>query len=411
MPDATRSDPGRPDGTRVHGHCDPGFAAVRRVFEENLEAGREVGAALAVYAGDELVVDLWGGLADPREGRPWERGTACPLFSGTKAVTATAALMLWERGLYDVTAPVTSWWPEYGARGKRATTGEHLLSHRAGQPLFDRELPAEAGEDPGMLADVLARQAPLWEPGTDHGYHALTYGWLAGEAVRRLTGHTVGEFVAKEISGPLGLELWLGAPDGVIDRAARIGALPPPRREAPAVAVLDDAARDSVARLGAAFTDPASLISRALASPAALREPGARFNNPRVLRAGWPATGALATARGLAGLYRELAAERLLSPSVLDAATAVHAAGPDRVNLLTMRYGLGFMLPSPPMFTVPPRAGATAFGHAGAGGGFGLADRARGVAMGYLVNGMRDPASDFTRGYRLTEAVYEAVDG
>lgn len=397
------------DSATTQGFCAEPFAAVREVFADNLEAGRELGATFVVYVGDELVVDLWGGVADQHRGRRWEHDTPCPVFSGSKAITATAALMLWQRGLYDVFEPVTTWWPEYGYAGKEATTAAHLLSHRAGLPLFERRLSTADGTNAELLAGVLAGQAPLWEPGTCHGYHALTYGWLVGEIVRRLAGCTVGEFVAKEIAGPLGLDLWLGASDDVIDRAAMIAALPPPKREAPQRVPMEETTAEQIAALGRAFVDPQSLIARALASPAAYQEPGARFNNPHVLRAGWPATGLLATGRGLAGFYRELATERLLAPEILDAATALHAYGPDQVVMVDRAYGLGFMLPAAPMFVVPPQARGTAFGHAGAGGGFGLADRTRGLSMAYLPNGMRDHVGDFTRGYPLVEAVYEAL--
>src|SRR5262249_18637495 len=154
--------------------------------------------------------------------RAWQRDTPCLAFSCTKAVTAAAALLLAERGAYDLEAPVTSWWPEFGARGKEDATAEHLLSHQAGLPAFDRTVPAEEAHDPAAMAALLASQEPEWKPGTAHGYHALTYGWLAGEIVRRLSGHPVGEFVRTEIAGPRGLGLHIGAPDEVIERAARL---------------------------------------------------------------------------------------------------------------------------------------------------------------------------------------------
>jgi CubicO group peptidase (beta-lactamase class C family) len=398
--------------SEIQGRCDERFAAVRDVFTEGFRAGRELGATVVVYVDDQPVVDLWGGLADARAGRAWEHDTPCPIFSGTKAVTATAALMLWQSGQYDVHAPVTTWWPEYGRAGKARTTGAHLLSHRAGLPLFQRQLPTAEAEHPDRLAEQLASQEPIWEPGTDHGYHALTYGWLNGEVVRRLTGHTVGEFVARQIAGPANLDLWLGAPEDVIARTAQISALPPPpdgERQPEGEEAISPAEAERIAALGKAFVAPESLISRALSSPAAYREPGARFNHPAVLRMGWPATGLLATGTGLAGFYREIVAGRLLHGPTLSEAIRPHAKGPDRVTIVNMAYGLGFMLPSRPMFIVPPAARAIAFGHTGAGGGFGLADPARGLAVAYLVNGMREHVGDFARGYRLLDAIYKSL--
>lgn len=194
------------------GTCDPAFAAVRDVFDASLADGGDLGAGVAVYVNGRLVVDLWGGLADERAGRAWQRDTACVTFSCTKAVTATAVLLLAERGAVDLDARVTDWWPEFGAHGKDATSGTHLLTHQAGLPAFDRPIAAEEAADPIAMADHLAGQVPDWKPGTAHGYHALTFGWLLGELVRRHCGATVGEFVRAEFAP----ELWIGVrPDMV----------------------------------------------------------------------------------------------------------------------------------------------------------------------------------------------------
>ncbi|HKC27951.1 MAG TPA: serine hydrolase domain-containing protein, partial [Jatrophihabitans sp.] len=202
----------------TEGLCDPAFAEVGKVLDESLAAGDELGAAVSVYVDGRCVVDLWGGVADQRSGRPWRRDTACVTFSCTKAVTATAALLLAQRGDVDLDAPVTSWWPEFGAHGKDATTGEHLLSHQAGLPAFDRPISVEDAANPVAMAAQLAGQSPEWSPGTAHGYHALTFGWLVGELVRRHSGRTVGEFVR----GELGPQLWVGVPATMLDELARI---------------------------------------------------------------------------------------------------------------------------------------------------------------------------------------------
>src|SRR5690606_24172367 len=212
-----------PEGAaEVQGTCAPEFSRVRKVFENNFARGLETGAAITVHIGDEKVVELWGGLADHRTGRRWERDTPCFAFSCTKALTAAAALRTAARGGHGLGAPVASWWPGFDAAGKAGVTGEHLLAHQAGLPAFARPVAAEEAADPAAMAELLAGQAPEWEPGTAHGYHTFTYGWLAGEIVRRLDGRTVGGYVADEIAGPLGLDLWVGAPDPVLDRTARL---------------------------------------------------------------------------------------------------------------------------------------------------------------------------------------------
>ncbi|MEU0570503.1 serine hydrolase domain-containing protein, partial [Nonomuraea sp. NPDC005983] len=205
-------------------HCDPRFARVREVFERHFAEGEELGAAFAVYLDGELVVDLWDGVADRHTGRRWQEDTPAFAYSCTKAITATVLLQLAERGLVDVTGPVTQVWPEFASGGKAGVTVEHLLTHQAGLPVVESPVPVEEFGDLAAIASRLAGQRPLWEPGTAHGYHALTYGFLVGEVVRRVTGKSVGDLVAAEIAGPLGLDLWLGAPDEVIARTARLTA-------------------------------------------------------------------------------------------------------------------------------------------------------------------------------------------
>ncbi|WP_219510142.1 serine hydrolase domain-containing protein [Nonomuraea ceibae] len=393
-------------------HCDPRFARVREVFERQFTDGQELGAAFAVYHRGELVVDLWDGIADRHTGRPWLRDTPAFAYSCTKALTATVLLQLAERGLVDLAAPVADVWPEFAAR---AVTVEHLLTHQAGLPVIETPVPvAEFGDQPAMAAR-LAGQEPLWEPGSAHGYHALTYGFLVGEVVRRVTGKSVGELVAAEIAGPLGLDLWMGAPDDVIARAARITGparrpatpAPEPAPEAPSEAAAPREAPgggDVVDRMAAAARDPESLMNRALGNPAMrLLDGGA--NHPVILRAGWPAAGVVTTAAGLAGFYRALVAGELLRPATLADAIRPRVAGPDRVLVVDSSFGLGFMRPSM-TFLMPSR---TAFGHSGMGGFLGLGDPEHELAVGYVMNRMADMVSGSMRAHRLTEAVYASL--
>ncbi|GAA3444995.1 serine hydrolase domain-containing protein [Planomonospora venezuelensis] len=429
--------PGSP-GVRTDGWCDPRFSRVREVFDRHFADGEELGAAFAVQLDGEPVVDLWGGVADRRTGRAWERDTPVLAYSCTKAVTATAVLLLAERGLLDLAAPVADVWPGFARGGKERITTLHLLTHQAGLPAIEDPVPPEEFEDQAAIADRLARQAPIWEPGTAHGYHALTYGFLLGEVVRRVSGKTVGEITAAEIAGPAGLELWVGAPDDVAARAARLsageragpgGAGRPGTGEPPAPAETDagvpasgdgpggggsaaaglpgQGPGDPLYEMARASMDAGSLMNRALGNPPIHRLAGGA-NHPVILRAGWPAMGAVTTARGLAGFYRELVAGRILRPETLHDAVRRRVEGPDRVLFVDSSFGLGYMRPSL-TFLTPARGAGTAFGHTGMGGSLGLGDVEHGLAMAYTMNRMAGAVSGSLRAYRLAEAVYDAL--
>lgn len=219
-----------PEPVAVHGTVAPGYEPVRDAFARNFAQLGDRGAAVTVHRHGTPVVDLWAGTRDHDSTAPWERGTAQVVHSVTKGVSAAALLLLHQRGRLDLDAPVSTYWPEYAAEGKERTLVRHLLAHRAGVPVLDRPLtPDEAGR-PGTGAAAVAAQAPVWEPGTEHGYHAQTYSWLTGELVRRVTGITLGRYVAEEIAGPLGLDLWIGLPPERKDRVGRSGAVSAPER-------------------------------------------------------------------------------------------------------------------------------------------------------------------------------------
>jgi CubicO group peptidase (beta-lactamase class C family) len=433
-----------PDGpgrhAEIHGLCDPRFDRVRAVFTEHFSRGEEVGGAICVFHGDELVVDLWGGVADRRTGRPWHSDTPCLVFSCTKALTAVCALHLWEQGRYEMDGPVAAWWPEFATAGKDVVTAAHLLSHQGGLPALDTPVSVADAADAGAVAAMLAAQEPVWEPGTAHGYHALTFGWLAGEIVRRLSGQRVGDYLAEHVTGPHKLDIWLGAPDGVIERAARVTTRPPdpprsdtaptdtartgpPRADAPG----EDAAGEqaapgasgpparpaarpparSAADLAAALGGPSNLLIRSLYNPDTTSVRGGS-NSPSVLRGGWPASGAVSSAAALAAFYRHLIAGRIIDPGTLQAAITPRVSGPDRVMGVDSAFGLGFMRPAV-MFLTPPAGAASAFGHTGFGGSVGLGDVSRGIAMAYVPNRLAGEMSAGLRAYRLAEAVYASV--
>ncbi|MFJ7902813.1 serine hydrolase domain-containing protein [Streptomyces sp. NPDC096198] len=378
----------------VNGRVAEGFEPVRDAFVRNFETLGERGAAVAVYRDGRKVVDLWGGTRDIDGTRPWERGTAQIVRSATKGVAAAVLLMLAERGELDLDAPVGHYWPEFKAHGKERTLVRHILAHRAGTPVLDRPLtPAEAA-DPDTASAALAAQAPAWEPGTDHGYHAQTYGWLTNELVRRVTGRSVGEWTAAEIAGPLGLDLWVGLPREQAHRAGRVGPLE--------VRAQDGALRARPKRAVAeAYADPESLTRRAFAAIT----PAPDENDSAYRAAVLPASNGIATADGLARFYAALTGEldgtRLFAPETLERARAEASAGPDRVLLVTTRFGLGYMLHG----SASPLLGPGSFGHPGRGGALGFADPESGIAFGYVTNGFRASVTADPRAQALVRAV------
>jgi CubicO group peptidase (beta-lactamase class C family) len=199
--------------TEINGSVAPGFESVRDAFVANFDKGTEVGASFAAYHRGQKVVDLWGGVADLETGRPWRENTLALVFSTTKGVTAICANKLAQEGRIDVDAPVVQYWPEFAAGGKSDIPVSYLLSHQAGLAWIDGEMTAEEAFSWEPVVDALARQVPHWEPGTKHGYHATTYGWLVGEVIRRVTGMSVGAYLREAIAAPLGLDFWIGLPE------------------------------------------------------------------------------------------------------------------------------------------------------------------------------------------------------
>ena len=194
----------------VEGHIDPQFAQVLKAFITNFERGREIGAAVAVYHRNKLVIDLSGGLRDHVSGEHYSRETLQPVFSATKGITALAANMLADRGQLDLDAPVAAYWPEFAHADKSEIPVGWLLTHQSGVLGLDRTISLEQLMDWSLVVELLASQAPDWKPGSNHGYHSLTYGFLVGEVIRRVTGQTVGQYVAREIAGPLHADLFNG---------------------------------------------------------------------------------------------------------------------------------------------------------------------------------------------------------
>ncbi|MGX4691676.1 serine hydrolase domain-containing protein [Streptomyces sp. JNUCC 63] len=382
----------------VHGTVAEGFEPVGEAFAANFTVRGERGAAVAVYRDGHKVVDLWAGARDvdgTAGSAPWERGTAQIVRSATKGVAAAVLLLLHQRGELDLDAPVGTYWPEYKAAGKEQTLVRHLPAHRAGVPVLDRPLTPEQAADPVLGAEAVAAQAPAWEPGTAHGYHAHTYSWLTGELVRRVTGRTIGEWIADGIAGPVGADLWVGLPPGETGRVGRVGPIEPPH----SANGLRTRPKRSVAE---AYADPDSLTRRAFAAIT----PPPDENDPAHHAAVLPASNGIATADGLARFYAALIGEvdggkRLFTPETRDLARAEHSAGPDRVLVVGTRFGLGYMLHG----SASPLLGPGSFGHPGRGGALGFADPDSGIAFAYVTNGFRKSVTADPRAQALVRAV------
>ncbi|MFD5741967.1 serine hydrolase domain-containing protein [Streptomyces massasporeus] len=379
----------------VNGTVAEGFEPVREAFVRNFETLGDRGAAVAVYRDGRKVVDLWGGTRDVDGTAPWERGTAQVVRSATKGVAAAVLLLLHQRGQLDLDAPVGHYWPEFKAQGKERVLVRHVLNHRAGLPVLDRPLTPQEALDPLRGPAAVAAQAPAWEPGTAHGYHALTYGWLLDELVRRVTGQGTGQWLASQVTGPLGLDLWLGLPESEAGRAGRVGRV----EGAEPTGGLRARPKRSVTE---AYEDPDSLTRRAFAAIS----PFPDQNDPAYRASALPATNAMATADGLARFYATLIGDtagsaRLFTPRTVELARAEESAGPDRVLVVGTRFGLGYMLHG----SASPLLTPGSFGHPGRGGALGFADPETGIAFGYVTNGFRKTVTADPRAQGLMRAV------
>jgi CubicO group peptidase (beta-lactamase class C family) len=402
--------------TDIGGYVEAGFEGVREAFERNFAEHGEVGAAVAAYVGGRKVVDLWGGDAD-HDGTPYGEDTLQLVFSTTKGVTAICANLLAQRGELDVEAPVSHYWPEFAAAGKADVPVRWLLGHKVGLPYVDRDLSLDEVLAWDPVVKALAEQTPLWEPGTEHGYHAVTYGWLVGEVIRRVTGRSLGAFVADELSGPLGLELWVGLPD---EQQARVAPLtnygPGGGGAGGAGGAAAAAAGELPADLGSMieqFLGPDSLLLKALGGVPGLFTREGMFNRPEVRAAELPAANGVSNARSLAKLYAATVGTvdelpgvgPLLTEEQIAAATTVQTSGPDKVLFFETLFGLGFMRSSP----FSPYGAVESFGHSGAGGSLAFADPVNGIGFAYVMNRMLQNLAGDPRTTGLVKAVYDAV--
>jgi len=373
----------------VNGRLEPGFEPVLDAFCHNFEEHGDIGAACAVYHHSRCVVDLWGGLANATEKTPWQENTTALVFSAAKGPTATCINRLVEQGALDIDLPIGEYWPEFACNGKEGISTRMVLCHKAGLAAVDGELSLQEVLAWDPVVEAIAAQAPNWEPGAQHGYHARSFGWILGEIIRRITGLSAGQYLRKEFTEPLGLRYWVGLPEQELQHLAR---LVPPEGGSNAVAEL----------LGAD-----SLTARVMTGPNQLFGYNDMWNRAEVLAAEMPSSNGVGDARSLARFYATLADEAggLLGREQLARACEQQSRGPDAVIFHETCFGLGYMLQP----SLAPGAGPNCFGHPGAGGALAFADPDAELGFAYVMNAMQFSPEGDPRSVSLVKAVYECL--
>lgn len=382
----------------IEGVIAPGFERVAEAFEDS--AGTIGGSALSIRVDGRTVVDVWQGRAADGPSGDWRGSTPAVIFSGTKGLVAILVARLVETGALELDAPVAGYWPEFAVGGKAAITVRQLLAHRAGLAALRDDVDLATALDWSAMVERLAREEPLWEPGRAYGYHALTYGWLAGELIRRVVGTPVGRFFQDEVAVPLSADAWIGVPPEREPEVARLmrgrSMEEPPPGGIPSLDPEDARWIERTMTLGAAF-------------PAQLVVPGEGFDDPRVHEAEIPGAGGIGTARALATIWsatvRETDGIRLLGDAVVADMTQVQSEG-EPVWWIPgpyPRWGAGFMLPSERR----PFLSTESFGHDGAGGQLTFADRRYGVGFAYVTNCMELHSDD--RGDSIVRALHDVL--
>ena len=379
--------------TELLGKCDDRFDAVRAALARNLDSGEELGASLVLDIDGEIVVDLWGGFRDEARTVPWSEQTITNVWSSTKTVTSLAALMLVDRGALDVDAPVARYWPEFAAQGKQDVLVRHVMSHASGVSGLEQPAVVEDLYDWPRATSRMAAQAPWWPPGTASGYHALNYGHLVGEVVRRISGKTLKQFVAEEIAGPLGADFQIGAAESDWDRIADV--VPPPPLP-----------------FDLAALDPDSPVVKTLTGPPVAAEVA---NTPGWRRADLGAVNGHGNARSVARVLSvvarggEVDGVRLLGQDTIDLIFREQQNGIDLVLGVPLRFGIGYGLPQRDILPWIPDERICYWG--GWGGSMIVMDVGRRTTISYMMNKMGPGIIGSSRSAEYGQAIYDAVSG
>jgi CubicO group peptidase (beta-lactamase class C family) len=375
----------------VSGTCDGRFEEVKRELAQSLNSGEELGASIALDLDGDVVIDMWGGYRDEAHTQPWDADTITNVWSTTKTVTSLAALMLVDRGQLDVDAPVAQYWPEFAAAGKEGVLVRHLMSHMSGVSGLDQPAVVEDLYDWDKSTARFAAQAPWWEPGTASGYHALNYGHLVGEVLRRITGKSLKQFVAAEIAGPLGADFQIGAIESDWDRIAPV--VPPPPLPFDFAALPAD-----------------SPTVRTLTGPLA---EAANANTPAWRGADIGAANGHGNARSVARILSVISrggavdGVRLLRPETIELIFREQANGIDVVLGVPLRLGIGYGLPQLDILPYVPDEKICFWG--GWGGSVIIMDVGRKMTIAYMMNKMGPGIIGSERSAKYVSAIYKSL--
>jgi CubicO group peptidase (beta-lactamase class C family) len=395
MEDAARKISARGREYAIHGSCEPRFARVVDAFVENYRVEDEVGSAFSVVLDGKAVVDLWGGWRDAAQSQPWERDTIVCMMSVVKGICGITFNRLLDLGLVDVDAPVATYWPEFAQGGKAKLPVRYILDHRAGLPVVTADLPRGAMLDRKAMTEALAAQAPLWEPGTQAGYHIHTQGYMLSEITRRVTGRTIAQYFRDEIAQPLGLDYQIG---GLSEADQARCAELQPVLEGTLFAVKD--------------AQPKTLLGQAFAQNP--DEPWPVTLNSRAWReAEIASANGHGNARAVARLYGALACGgeldgvRILSSQAIDRMTTEQHNMTEVMQGRPYHQALGVLLNTDQWVWMGPNP--RAFGHHGIGGSIGMGDVAAKLGISYSINRMHARGDNGPRARRLIEAVYASI--
>ena len=394
------------DGIPIQGTYDSTFTGVLDEVIANFRERKELGGSVCLSVDGTTKLDLWGGFVDEEHSAPWRKDTVSLVFSCTKAATALCAHLLVERGLLDLQAPVSRYWPEFAQAGKEKATVTMMLNHSVGLPAFREPIKEGGYYDWDYMIDRLSKEEPFWEPGTRNGYHMISFGWVVGELVRRISGKSLGTFFRDEVAQPLGIDFWIGLPEAIESRVSKMIAAPPESFDLSSEFVI------------ALFSDPKSISALSI-----LNDGGHTYNadSRGAHAAEIGGGGGISNARGLAGMYRPLAnagmydrKQLIGNETIVRMRQVSMATQRDATLLIPTKFGLGFMRSMdnrsrPPGNTDSVILGEVAFGHVGAGGSLGFADPECRLSFGYSMNRMGAGILLNERGQSLVDATYRAL--